>query len=230
MGIVQELGALAGAATLVGLPLLATLHVSQAREVRRLRERADGPRGARALWPRRRAGGSPARLRAARVIAAAPQSLAGASRPRAVVAALAGASRPRAVVAALAGALVVVAVVNPFGGADPPPAARPKRTPVATVEPGDVTVAVLNGTTVPGLAATLRERLSGVGFEPGVIDVNVDQQLVESVVQYRRGHAAAARLVGRALGISRRAPATAASRARAADATVIVIAGADQAP
>ena len=63
-----------------------------------------------------------------------------------------------------------------------------------------------------------------------MIDVFSDQQLAESVVQYAPGRQAEAKAVGRSLGISRREPVTADSRALAPDATVIVIAGADKAP
>jgi hypothetical protein len=106
---------------------------------------------------------------------------------------------------------------------------KPKRNG-ATVKPGNVTVAVLNGTTVPGLAAALREQIAAAGFKKGTIDVFSDQQLAESVVQYAPGHQAEAMAVSRTVGISQHEPVTANSRALAGDATVIVIAGADKAP
>jgi hypothetical protein len=106
---------------------------------------------------------------------------------------------------------------------------KPKRN-LAAIKPGNVTVAVLNGTTVPGLAATLRDQLAAAGFKKGTIDVFSDQQLSESVVQYAPGHQAEAKAVGTRVGISQREPVTANSRALAGDATVIVIAGADKAP
>ena len=107
---------------------------------------------------------------------------------------------------------------------------RAAKKPRRKVKPGNVTVAVLNGTTVPGLAAALREQIAAAGFKKGTIDVFSDQQLAESVVQYAPGHQAAAKAVSRRLGISEREPVTAISRALAGDATVIVIAGADKAP
>ncbi len=108
-----------------------------------------------------------------------------------------------------------------------PRRSKPKR---ATIKPGNVTVAVLNGTTVPGLAARLRDEIGAAGFRGGTIDVFSDQRLAESVVQYAPGHQAEAKAVGRGVGISRRAPVTADSRALAGDATVIVVAGADKGP
>jgi LytR cell envelope-related transcriptional attenuator len=106
---------------------------------------------------------------------------------------------------------------------------KPKRNGVA-VKPGNVTVAVLNGTTVPGLAAALRNQIAAAGFKKGAINNFSDQQLAESVVQYATGRQAEAKAVSRRVGISQREPVTASSRALAGDATVIVIAGADKAP
>jgi hypothetical protein len=106
---------------------------------------------------------------------------------------------------------------------------KPKRSGVA-VKPGTVTVAVLNGTTVNGLAAALRDQIAAAGFKKGTINVFSDQPLAESVVEYEPGHRAEAEAVGRIVGISQREPVTANSRALAGDATVIVIAGADKAP
>jgi hypothetical protein len=100
----------------------------------------------------------------------------------------------------------------------------------AAVKPGNVTVAVLNGTTVSGLAAALRDHIAAAGFKKGTINDFSDQQLAESVVEYAAGHEADAKAVGRRVGISQREPVTANSRALAGDATVIVIAGADKAP
>jgi hypothetical protein len=98
------------------------------------------------------------------------------------------------------------------------------------VNPADVTVAVLNGTTVPGLAATLSDEVSAAGFQVGTITNFSDQQLAESVVQYAPGHEPEARSVSRRLGINQREPVSSSSQALAGDATVIVIAGADKAP
>ena len=98
------------------------------------------------------------------------------------------------------------------------------------VKPANVTVAVLNGTTVPGLAATLSDEVLEAGFKVGTITNFSDQQLAESVVQYAPGHEPEARAVSRRLGITQREPVNPSSQALAGDATVIVIAGADKAP
>ena len=89
---------------------------------------------------------------------------------------------------------------------------------------------MLNGTTVPGLAATLSDEVDKAGFKIGTITNFSDQQLAESVVQYAPGHEAEGRAVSRRLGIGQREPVNPSSQALAGDATVIVIAGADKAP
>jgi hypothetical protein len=108
-------------------------------------------------------------------------------------------------------------------------APKPRRRRVA-VQPATVTVAVLNATTVYGLAAGLSEQIVAAGFRKGTIDVFSDQQLAQSVVEYAPGRLAAAKAVGRIVGIRRWQPVTPTGRALAGDATVIVIAGADKAP
>jgi hypothetical protein len=204
VGIVQGIGAVAGTAAAVGLPLLWTLHVSQGREVKRLRE-----------W-------------ASRAPEAAPQ-------PAATVRPRYRGIGARPVAVAVAGLLILVGVTRLIGDDGADQSARrdasptkPKR-PRPVVEPGDVTVSVLNGTTVPGLAAALREKAAAAGFKKGTINTFSNQQLTESVVQYAPGHQAEAKAVGRRFEISQREPVTAEARALAPDATVIVIAGADKA-
>jgi len=199
--LVQEIGAAAGVAAGVGVALLSALHVSQAREVKRLRECAV-PQEPVISPPRR----SDTRI------------------------------GTRAVVVALVGLLVLAYGVTQLVGDDSNRAqvnddiGLPKKPKRAAVKPGTVTVAVLNGTTVPGLAAALRDELAAAGFKEGTIDTYSDQQLATSVVQYAPGRQAEAKAVSRNLGITEREPVSTDSRALVGDATVIVIAGADKAP
>jgi hypothetical protein len=192
VAIAQEFGAAAGLAGVAGLAVLCVLHISQARDVKRLRAWAGLAADARGTVP----------LTTARRIGA------------------------RHVAAAVVGLLVLVGVAAHSDDGSP---RKPKRK-AAAVKPGNVTVAVLNATTVTGLAATLRDQLAAAGFREGSINVFSHQGIARSVVQYAPGHQAEAKAVSRRLGVSRREPITADSRGLAGDATVVVIAGADKAP
>jgi hypothetical protein len=238
--IVQEVGAAAGVAAVVGLGVLSALYFSQAREVKRLREWAGraperSGRGVTAL-PGRAAGvPSPAHPQTAATASGAPASRAV---PEQTVTIPPRRSQPwysrigtRYVAVGLlvlggAAAYGVTQLTGDDGGDN---SNKPKRNGAA-VEPGNVTVAVLNGTTVPGLAAMLSDQIAAAGFKKGTINDYSDKQLAESVVQYAPGHQAEARAVSRRLGISQREPVTANSRALAGAVTVLVIAGTDKAP
>jgi hypothetical protein len=98
----------------------------------------------------------------------------------------------------------------------------------AAIDPSTVTVAVLNGTTVPGLAAEVGDRVETFGFVLGTVANSSDQQLAESVVQYTQGHERDALAVGRRLKISQRTPVDPSTQELAGDATVVVIVGGDR--
>jgi hypothetical protein len=69
------------------------------------------------------------------------------------------------------------------------------------VDPSHVTVAILNGTAVQGLAAKIGEQVRAGGFTLGTIGnaARIDQS--KSQVLYRKGQGAAARAVANRLGI-----------------------------
>jgi hypothetical protein len=99
------------------------------------------------------------------------------------------------------------------------------------VNPANVTVAVLNGTTVPGLAATIMDQAEEAGFRAGTVaNFLPNQQLGESVVQYTPGHERDAAAVSRRLGIAQREAVNPSSQELAGDATVVLLVGADKAP
>jgi LytR cell envelope-related transcriptional attenuator len=118
--------------------------------------------------------------------------------------------------------------VSSRSGADESSGDSQKASPPA-VDPGKVTVAVLNGTTVPGLAKQVGDQVSAKGFHLGTVanTADQDQQRAESVVLYSPGHKTEARVVSRRLQIIQRQPIDPASQQLAGDATVVVIAGAD---
>ena len=97
------------------------------------------------------------------------------------------------------------------------------------VVPGNVTVAVLNGTTVPGLAKQVGDKVESHGFRLGTVAnaTDQDQQRAESVVLFSPGHRNEARAVGGRLQISQFQPVDPGSQELAGDATVVVIAGAN---
>jgi hypothetical protein len=98
----------------------------------------------------------------------------------------------------------------------------------APLNPSSITVAVLNGTTVTGLAATTADKIEAAGFQRGNTDNALTQgQQAESVVEYSKGNLRAAQLVGKKLGISQFEPIDPDTQKRAGDATVAVIIGAD---
>jgi len=103
------------------------------------------------------------------------------------------------------------------------------RTKRRAVVPGKVTVAVLNGTTVPGLAKQVGDRVEAQGFRLGTVANTADQeqQRAESVILFAPGHKNEASAVSRRLSIIQRQPIDTASRGLTGDATVVVIAGAD---
>jgi hypothetical protein len=98
----------------------------------------------------------------------------------------------------------------------------------APLNKGSITVAVLNGTTVTGLAATTASKIEQAGFKRGTTDNALTQgQQAESVVEYAKGNQRAAQAVGKQLGISQYEPIDPETQRLAGDATVAVIIGAD---
>ncbi|MEA2360871.1 MAG: hypothetical protein QOD71_16 [Thermoleophilaceae bacterium] len=100
----------------------------------------------------------------------------------------------------------------------------------APVKPGKITVAVLNGTGIPGLAAQIADRVDAVGFTRGTVS-NASQtggQRVNSVAMYASGHKSDASAVARKLRIKTVQPIDAESQGIAGDASVVVIVGSDK--
>ena len=108
------------------------------------------------------------------------------------------------------------------------PTRSPDKPEPARVDPSTVTVAVLNGTNVTGLATRISSRLQSAGFVPGNTQNAADQQRAESVVMFKPGASAAARAVARKLGISQIEPIDAQSQGLSGDAKVVVVVGADK--
>jgi LytR cell envelope-related transcriptional attenuator len=155
------------------------------------------------------------------------------------------------VVTAVVGVLALAAVVFLFtrsgGDANEPqsPNVVPTATATATAESNatqtpaptkeTALIAVYNGTTQDGLAATIRDALKGEGYPEDNLAADTappEQQRQTSVVMYRRGAKAAASGVAEALGITDVQQLDAATQALIANApkkwNVVVIVGNDK--
>jgi hypothetical protein len=97
-----------------------------------------------------------------------------------------------------------------------------------TVVPSQVSVAVLNGTAAPGLAAQVSETLHENHFKRGAIATS-RKQYQQTVIMYGGGEKRAAERVAHVLGVTPVQRIDRATRAVAGRADVVVIAGSDRA-
>jgi hypothetical protein len=100
----------------------------------------------------------------------------------------------------------------------------------AGVDPGTVTVSVLNATTVLGLAAQIGDEVESAGFQRGNVTNASDpaEAQDESAVLFDKGAMEEAREVAAALKIEQVKPVDPENKRLAGDASVVVIVGADQ--
>lgn len=106
-------------------------------------------------------------------------------------------------------------------GSDAAPEAGP-------LDPSQVTVAVLNGTQVPGLAASTGDTIESAGFRKGNVGDADPAAADQSVVMFTAGNEPAARAVAKELNISEVAPIDPQTEDLGGNAEVVVIVGADQ--
>lgn len=98
----------------------------------------------------------------------------------------------------------------------------------AKLQPSEVEVTVLNGTAVPGLAASYGDKVEGKGFKLGAV-TNSSSSYASSVVMFKRGHKPEAQKVAKQLGISKLQLMSAEIEGVSAGANVAVIVGEDNA-
>lgn len=256
MELIKEIGAFAGLVAFLGLALLALLSFAQARDLRRLREWAgsaperDAERKEttsaaaqqraeemRKLEEAREAERRAAELRETRRQrreSGLPELTRG-ERMRERFGGRGGGggglgSRlgdPRYLVAiflvlvAVAGGVAYVATRDSGGAADGKRAA-------AKLKASDIEVSVLNGTAVPGLAATYGNKVEQHGFKLGAV-TNSSSSFSESVVMFMPQSAAEAHRVAAALGISRVRPMSTDISSAAGGAPVAVVVGEEDA-
>src|SRR3954452_24829860 len=228
MDLIERVGSYVGLASFLGLAILALLYFSQARDVRRLRDWAGRAPERTAELEDRSTVQAPARTippalpASQHTLPPTPLSQAEAPRKRKPLR-----ERVRNIhipqwrylALTVAGVLVLggaafgaVELINgqddgSSNSATTKPDRRdgkgdnPGQGKQVNVDPSQVTVSVLNGTTVQGLAAKVGDQIGAGGFTLGTIGnaARIDQS--KSEVMYRKGNSAPARAVAIRLGI-----------------------------
>lgn len=250
--MLEQIGAFAGLAAFLGLAVLALLSFTQGRDIRRLREwagsaperdaerkeqtstiaaqRAEELRAleeartaeqeaisSREERRRRREEGLPEQSRGERLRSRFSGFGETASRPSSLIALF-------VVVLALFGGAAYLLI----GGSDDGDGGSGSKQAAAKVKPGEIEVSVLNGTSVPGLAATFGDKVEGKGFNLGAV-TNSPQSFAESVVMFQPGNKPEARQVARQMGIGKLQPMNGEIESIAAEADVAVVVGEDDA-
>jgi hypothetical protein len=251
MDLIERVGSYVGMASFLGLAILALLYFSQARDVRRLRDWA-GRAPERAVDLERTAVQEPAKVvppalpASQHSLPATPFAETAARKRRPLRERIRNVHIPQARYLALtvAGVLVLggaaYGAVQLIGGQDDSSTTgattgnsqrksapnRSKRQ--VNVDPSQVTVAVLNGTTVQGLAAKIGEQLGAGGFTLGTVGnaARIDQ--TKSEVLYRKGQSSAARAVANRLGIQSIRAVDSVNAEIAAPFDAIVLVGSDR--
>jgi LytR cell envelope-related transcriptional attenuator len=233
--LVERVGAYAGLAAFFGLAILVLLYFSQARDVRRLREwagrapeRATETAAAQHYLPP-----TPIEEVSKRQRKPLRERLRNINVPQARYIALVAGG-----VVILAGAgLAAVQLIGDNGHAGTSGQAKNQhgrgsrtKTPpaAANVSPADVTVAVLNGTTIAGLAAQVGDEATADGFTLGTVTNAARTDQTKSQVLYRKGQKGAADLVANRLGIRSTSAVDPLSAELAGSFDVVVLVGTDR--
>ncbi len=252
MELLKDIGAFAGLAAFFGLAVLALLSFAQGRDIRRLREwagsaperdserkestsaaateraeelrRLEEARTAeheaanlREERRKRREAGLPELTRSERLRETFKGTRSHLAEPRYLIALFAV-----FVIVAGGAAYLVTQGSDDAGGTDS------GNNRAAKVRPSEIEVTVLNGTAVPGLAATYGDMVEGKGFELGAV-TNSSSSFVDSVVMYQPGKAREAHRVADALEISQVRAMTSDISSVSGGAPVSVIVGEDNA-
>lgn len=249
---IEQIGAFAGLAAFLGLAVLALLSFAHGRDIRRLRDwagsaperdaerkeqtstiaaqRAEELRAleeartaehqavsSREERRRRREEGLPEQSRSERLRGGLSGFGEWAARPTSLAALF-------VVVLAIVGGIAFLVI----GGSDSGKGGGNGKQAAAKLKPSEIKVTVLNGTAVPGLAATFADEVEGKGFERGAV-TNSSSSFATSVVMFKRGHKPEARTVAKQLKISKLQLMTGEIESASAGAPVAVIVGEDNA-
>ena len=118
---------------------------------------------------------------------------------------------------------------NTLGPASQATKPRTKAKSTASVQRGNTTVAVLNGTTTPGLAATVSDQLARGGFKRGNVTNAADQQQATTAVLYAPGYKNAADEIAQMLKLKSVQPIDPGTQAIAgSEAQIVVTVGTDR--
>jgi hypothetical protein len=127
---------------------------------------------------------------------------------------------------------VAYAVLNKGGGSESKNggggSGSGKQAAAKKVNPGEIEVAVLNGTSVTGLAATWGDKIEAKGFEVGAV-TNTNSTFEASVVMFEPGSKPEAKEVAEKLQFKKVQPMTAEVREVSNKANVSVVVGEDNA-
>jgi LytR cell envelope-related transcriptional attenuator len=254
--LIERVGSYVGLAAFLGLGVLALLYFSQARDVRRLRDWAGRAPERAAEISARAEPGTPlppdtAQLPAAQhQLPTTPFSEATVRKRKPLRERMRNVHVPDPRYLALVAAGLIVlggaafGAVKLVGGGDnqsKAPAAskgggkqadrgggKNGQSKQVNVDPSQVTVAILNGTTVQGLAAKVGEEVTAGGFTLGTIGNAAKIDQARSEVLYRKGQAQAARAVANRLGIQQTGPVDSVNAEIAGSFDVVVLVGSDR--
>lgn len=251
--MIEQIGAFAGLAAFLGLAVLALLTFAHGRDIRRLRDwagsapereagrkettsaiaaqRAEELRAlehartaeheaveSREVRRQRREEGLPELTRGERFREGFSDFGERLSQPLVLVAIF--------VVCLLIAAGVVYAIVS--GGDEGAKGDQGAASSAKAIKPGEIEVAVLNGTSVAGLAATYGEKIENKGFEAGPV-TNSSETFESSVVMFKPGHEPEAKLVAKRISIPKLQPMSGEIIQVAQQANVAVVVGEDNA-
>lgn len=250
--VIEQIGAFAGLAAFLGLAVLALLSFTHGRDIRRLRDWA-GSAPERDAERKEQTSTIAAQraeeLRALEEARTAEQQAVSSREERrrrreeglpeqTTSERLRGrfsgfgewAARPSSLVALFVVVLVIIGGIAflVVGGSDSGNGGSNGKQAAAKLKPSEIKVTVLNGTAVPGLAATFADKVEGKGFERGAV-TNSKSSFANSVVMFKRGHKPEARKVAKQLQISKLELMSGEIESVSAGAPVAVIVGEDNA-
>jgi hypothetical protein len=246
--LLEQIGAFAGLASFLGLGLFALLSFTQARDIRRLREwagsaperdaerkestsavaaqRAEELRKLEEARTTEREATDLREERRQRREASLPELTRG-ERLRDFLSAGGRLAEPRYLIGIFVAVIVIgggVAYAVIQGGGESGASGKSD----GKVQAAEVEVTVLNGTAVPGLAASYGHKVERKGFKLGVV-TNSSSSFVDSVVMYKPSHAAEGHRVAKMLGIAKVQQITSEISSASHGAPVAVIVGEDNA-